>query len=167
MDDSEEPKRPRTHSVIHCAAAETRAPVITKQNKRMIKWAPCTGRSQGPPVNTTGREEKKNCWAHYMLEPETLIGLITIWKWEQIKESSHTRKYKTCAHTGHMTFATGSFASGSNEPACLFPTSLVLIFFFFFQPNKDSSDHSRIQTRRSWAQKEKEKKNQWLHSCGR
>lgn len=35
----------------------------------------------------------------------------------------------TGAHTGHMTFVPGTFASGVNEPACLFSTSLVLFFF--------------------------------------
>lgn len=88
--------------------------------------------------------------------------LITIWKREQIKESSHTRKYKTCAHTGHKTFVLGTFASGDNEPACLFPTSLVP--FPFFLPNKDSSDHGGVQKRLSG--KKNTQKNQWFHSGG-
>lgn len=89
--------------------------------------------------------------------------LITIWKREQIKESSHTRKYRMCAHTGHMTFVPRTFASGNNEPACLFPTTLVL--FSFFLPNKDSSDHGSVQTKR--LSEKKKIKNQWFHSGGR
>lgn len=104
----------------------------------------------------TDREEKKNCWAHSMLEQERPNGSLRNERESKSKSlHTHTGKYKMCAHTGHMTFVLVTFASGDNEPACLFPTSLVL--FSFFLPNKDSSDHGGVQTRRGWVEKKKKK----------
>lgn len=137
--------------------AQQRQWSVGRTSEWSFKWALCRGRSQRPPLNTTSGEEKKNCWAHTHVGAGETVRLITIWKWEQIKETSHSGKYETWAHTGHMTLVPGTFASGDNEPACLFPTSLVLFFFSFLfsQQNKDSSDHGRLQTRRGWAQKRK------------
>lgn len=120
-------------SLIHGTAAETSAPVIAEQNKWMILQMSAVHRQVTGTTSQhywQGREEEVLSTLH--VGAGDAARLITIWKWEQIKESSDTRKYKTCAHTGHMTFVPGTFASGNNEPACLFPASLVLIFFFFF-----------------------------------
>lgn len=111
--------------------AQQRQWSVGRTSEWSFKWALCRGRSQRPSLNTTGGEEKKNCWAHTHVGAGETVRLITIWKWEQIKETSHSGKYETWAHTGHMTLVPGTFASGDNEPACLFPTSLVLFFFSF------------------------------------
>lgn len=130
----------------------TRRRSTNRTSEWSFKCALRRGRSQGPPVHTilTGKRrrtaEHTPCWnrrdrrAHYEMKVRANQRVFT-----------HTGKYKMCAHTGHMTFVPVTFASGDNEPACLFPTSLVL--FSFFLPNKDSSDHGGVQTRRGWVKK--------------
>lgn len=76
---------------------------LSRTSEWSIRWALCTHRSQEPPVNITGREDKKKCCAHYMLERDRPNGSLQ----HEIKESSH--KYRACAHTGHMTFVSRTF----------------------------------------------------------
>lgn len=53
-----------------------------------------------------------------------------------------------CAHRGDMTFVLRTFPSGNNEPAVSFPHLWFSSLFLLFCPeNKDSSDHSGLQTR--------------------
>lgn len=134
MDDSNEPERPRTGSLIHRTAAwdersgDRQAEQANDPSNE--RWSEAGHRDQQTTLQAgKGRRtaEHTTCWS--VIGAWETEWFITIWKWEQIKESSHTRKYKTCAHTGHMTFILGMSASGDNEPACLFPTSFVPFFF--------------------------------------
>lgn len=149
-------KRPETPSLIHSAAAAE----ITEQNKWMILQMRAVQRQVTATTSQQYWQGKRRRTAEHT--PCWSRRDRTKWKAEQIKESSHTRKYKMCAHTGHVTFVPLTFASGDNEPACLFSTSLVR-YSFFSLPNKDSSDHGGVQMRKGWV----EKKNQWFHTGGR
>lgn len=118
-------KRPGTRSLIHSAAAAE----ITEQNKWMILQMRAAQRQVTATTSQHYWQRKRRrsaehtaCWSR---ERDR-----TKWKAEQIKESSRTRRYKLCAHTGHVTFVPLTFASGDNEPACLFSTSLVRSSFF-------------------------------------
>lgn len=150
-------KRPGTRSLIHRAAAAE----ITEQNKWMILQMRAAQRQVTATTSQHYWQGKRRrsaehtaCWSRRDR---------TKWKAERIKESSRTRRYKMCAHTGHVTFVPLTFASGDNEPACLFSTSLVRSSFF---PAKQRLLWSWWSTNEERLSGEKKKKSM-VHTGGR
>lgn len=93
MDDSDEPEKKKTQDPLintrHSSSRRELQWSPSRTSEWSFKWALCRGRSWGPPVKTTGREEKKNCSAHSMLEQERPNGSLR-YESESKSKSLHT-----------------------------------------------------------------------------
>lgn len=87
MDDSDELKK--TQDLLINTQRSGSSDRQSRTSEWSFKWALCRGRSERPPGNTTGREEKKNCWAHSMLEQERPNGSLR-YESESKSKSLHT-----------------------------------------------------------------------------
>lgn len=137
MDHSKELNRAWAGSLILGAGAAE----IVKQNKWMNnpsnEQRAEAGHRDHLSTALTRRRRRRGSAAYTPCWSRDTKRLITIWKCKQIKESSHTRKYKTCAHRGHITFVPRTFPSGNNATALFSPHLwLYSLLFFLFCPEK-------------------------------
>lgn len=101
MDDYEEPKRPRTRSLLHGTAARDESTIerqAEQVNDPSDEHCAQAGHRDHQSTLLAGKRRRTTCWsridqtAHYDMKS---------------KESS--QKYGACAHTGHMTFVSRTF----------------------------------------------------------